>query len=76
MSMSQTAPRRIYTRTRMDSLWRKTPCRFMEIAQLAARAQREAEAKRQRAERLGAKLRELGISPEQVESGFPACYQW
>lgn len=39
---------------------------FMEIAQLAARAQREAEAERQRAERLAARLRELGIDPEQV----------
>ncbi|MDW8322111.1 MAG: Uma2 family endonuclease, partial [Armatimonadota bacterium] len=39
---------------------------FMEIAQIAERAQREAEAERQRAERLAAKLRELGIDPEQV----------
>lgn len=39
---------------------------FMEIAQLAERAQREAEAERQRAERLAAKLRELGIDPDQV----------
>ncbi len=53
---------------------------FLEIAQLAQRAQQEAEverqraeraqqeaeAERQRAERLAAKLRELGIDPEQV----------
>ncbi|GIV20638.1 MAG: hypothetical protein KatS3mg023_2389 [Armatimonadota bacterium] len=53
---------------------------FLEIAQMAERAQREAEAERQRAERaqrkaeaereraerLAAKLRELGIDPEQV----------
>ncbi|MDW8103954.1 MAG: Uma2 family endonuclease [Armatimonadota bacterium] len=46
---------------------------FMELAQLAERAQREAEtarqraeAERQRAERLAARLRELGIDPEQV----------
>lgn len=39
---------------------------FLEIAQIAERAQREAEAERERAERLAAKLRELGIDPEQV----------
>lgn len=40
--------------------------RFTEIAQLAARAQREAEAERHRAERLAAKLPELGNDPKQV----------
>jgi len=39
---------------------------FLQIAQLAEQAQREAEPERQRAEKLAQKLRELGINPEEL----------
>lgn len=39
---------------------------FVEIAQVAQQAQREAEAQRQRAEKLAQKLRELGLNPDQL----------
>lgn len=39
---------------------------FIEITQKAEQAQREAEAERQRAQRLAEKLRALGINPEDL----------